>query len=487
MTTTEQITPQNAAASTRASHCNEGDSAAETPDVLNSAASNRASQNAASSAQAASSTNDASSTQDVAQLVQKRAQRARAAAAQLRRVSSAVKNAALLEMARVLAEKQNEIIAANELDLAAGRARGLSDAMLDRLRLDEKRIAAIADGCREVAALPDPIGEIIKGWVRPNGLKIEQVRVPLGVIGIIYESRPNVTVDAAILCLKAGNAALLRGGSEAIHSNTKLCEIISAAASTRGVPDDAIQLIETTDRAAVPALAQAEGLVDVLILRGGEALKKNVMQVARVPILSSLGGICHTFVDESADLEMAENICFNAKVQKPSVCNAMETLLVHQKIADRFLPKIAARLQDAGVELRGDETALRVLAQAPGANKKIGAATEADWEEEYLSLTLSIRVVASLQEAMAHIEKYGSGHSETIVTQSYQSAETFCEEVDAAAVYANASTRFSDGFEFGLGAEVGISTQKLHARGPMGLESLTSTKYIVRGNGQIRE
>ena len=476
MNTTDQKTPHNGAASTR-THQNEGD--ASCGDALDEAMHARLENAAASTRE---SQNDAP---DVAQLVQARAQRARAATSKLRRVSSAVKNAALLEMARVLGEKQNEIIAANELDLEAGRARGLSDAMLDRLRLDEKRITAIADGCREVAALPDPIGEIIKGWVRPNGLKIEQVRVPLGVIGIIYESRPNVTVDAAILCLKAGNAALLRGGSEAIHSNAKLCEIISAAASTRGIPDDAIQLIETTDRAAVPALAQAEGLVDVLILRGGEALKKNVMQVARVPILSSLGGICHTFVDESADLQMAEDICFNAKVQKPSVCNAMETLLVHQKIAESFLPKIAARLQSAGVELRGDETAQRVLATF-GTNEKIGAATEADWEEEYLSLTLSIRVVASLDEAMAHIEKYGSGHSETIVTQSYQSAETFCEEVDAAAVYANASTRFSDGFEFGLGAEVGISTQKLHARGPMGLESLTSTKYIVRGNGQIR-
>ncbi len=418
-------------------------------------------------------------TDAVREQVLNKAQRARRAASPLRLVSTEIKNRALHLMAEKLVQRAAEIIAANEKDLSAGRANGLSEAMLDRLRLNEKRIADMAAGCRQVADLPDPIGQVIGGGPRPNGLRVEQVRVPLGVIGIIYESRPNVTVDAAILCLKSGNAVILRGGSEAIHSNLCLAKIIEEAAREAGAPADCIQLIETTDRAATTHLAQMSGLVDLIIPRGGEGLKKSLSKIATVPMIFAAGGICHVFVDESADLPSAANIVFNAKVQRPSTCNALETLLVHQNIAGEILPSLTAKLQNAGVELRGDERTRAIVSMQE--------ATSDDWDTEYNALILSIAVVDDMEAAIAHIAEHGTGHSESIITQNYANAEKFLAQIDAAAVYVNASTRFTDGFEFGLGAEVGISTQKLHARGPMGLEALTSTKFLVRGDGHVRQ
>ncbi len=412
------------------------------------------------------------------QHVERKAQLAKTASIALRTLSTQTKNNALLSIADALIESQNRIFEENARDLEAGKARGLSAALLDRLKLDEKRVLSMAEGCRQVAALPDPIGQVIKGETRPNGLRIQQVRVPLGVIGIIYESRPNVTVDAAVLCLKSGNAVVLRGGSEAIHSNTILAQLMTEAAQKAGVPADAIQIIETTDRAATQHLVTLNGLVDLVIPRGGEGLKKALMSVATVPVIFAAGGVCHVYVDESADLQMASDIVFNAKVQRPSACNAIETLLVHQAIAPQFLPIISKRLCDASVELRGDQSARQIA--------DMKEASEDDWNEEYLNLTLAVRVLDSLDDAIAHISAHGSGHSEAIVTENYANAEKFVAQIDAAALYINSSTRFTDGFEFGLGAEVGISTQKLHARGPMGLEALTSTKYITRGDGHIR-
>ena len=417
-------------------------------------------------------------TQTPQEHVEAKARAAKTASVAMRTVSSDVKNNALLAMADALIRRQQELFVANAKDLEAGNARGLSSALLDRLKLNPARVAAMADGCRQVAALPDPIGEIITGRKLPNGLRLQQVRVPLGVVGIVYESRPNVTVDAAILCLKAGNAVILRGGSDALHSNLLLTEIITDAARQAGIPDGAISSIEITDRAATSHLVTLNEYVDLVIPRGGENLKKSLSAVATVPLIFAAGGICHIFVDESADIGSATEIVFNAKVQRPSACNALETLLVHKNIAREFLPVVTKRLCDAGVELRGDESA-RALAE-------MNAATDDDWNEEYLSLTVAVRVVDDIETAIAHIGTHGSGHSDSILTENYANAEKFCAEVDSAAVYVNASTRFTDGFEFGLGAEVGISTQKLHARGPMGLESLTSTKYIVRGDGQIR-
>jgi glutamate-5-semialdehyde dehydrogenase len=419
------------------------------------------------------------STLDTRAHVEAKARRAQAAAAQLRTTSSAIKDAALLAMAAALEANQERIFEANARDMEAGRARGLTEAMLGRLKLDAKGVRAMAEGCRQVAALPDPVGAVVAGWTRPNGLKIEQVRVPLGVVAIIYESRPNVTVDAAILCLKAGNAAILRGGSEALHSNLALTQIINDAAAQAGAPPDCIQLIETTDRAAATHLARLNGLVDLIVPRGGAGLKKALMEVATVPVIYAAGGICHTFVDAGADLDNAAAIVVNAKVQKPSACNALETLLVHRQAAEQFLPLVSHRLTELGVELHGDERARQIVpAMTP--------ATDDDWDEEHLALILGVRVVDGVDEAIAHIARHGNGHSEAILTQNLAHAEKFCNELDAAAVYVNASTRFTDGFEFGLGAEIGISTQKLHARGPMGLEALTSTKYIVRGSGQVR-
>lgn len=404
---------------------------------------------------------------------------ARAAAGKLGVASTAVKNDALRRMAEGFVAQAAELIAANAKDMEAGRERGLSDSTLDRLLLNEKRIEAMAEGVRQVMALPDPVGEIMHGTVRPNGLVINKVRVPLGVIGIIYESRPNVTADAACLCLKSGNVVILRGGSESIHSNTAIAKIIARSIEEAGLPAGAVQMVETTDRAAAQQLMKMDRYVDVLIPRGGYGLVKAVVETATMPVIYHADGNCHVFVDASADLDMAEAIAYNAKVQRPGVCNAMETLLVHQEIAEKLIPRLFARYKEAGVELRGCERTRRI---DPG----IVAATEEDWATEYWGLILAVKIVDSLDEAIEHVNRFGSKHSDAIVTHDYFSSKRFTEEVDAAAVFVNASTRFSDGFEFGLGAEMGISTQKLHARGPVGLEELTSYKYVVYGNGQLR-
>ncbi len=405
--------------------------------------------------------------------------KAKLAARKLATLSTAVKNQALLAMAAALADNQAVIIAANAKDIAQARENGMAKPLVDRLMLDETRIKAIADGLRQIAALPDPVGESISGWLRPNGLKVTKMRVPLGVIGIIYEARPNVTVDAAGLCLKAGNAVILRGGSEAIHSNTAIASILANAAQAAGVPAGAIQLIETTDRLAVTAMLKLNQYLDVIIPRGGAGLIKTVVENSTVPVIETGTGVCHTFVDAAADLTMAQDIAFNAKVSRPGVCNAMETLLVHEKIAPQFLPAMLERYIQAGVEIRG-------CTQTMAYHTAVKPATEADWAAEFLDLILAVRVVGSLDMALDHIATYSTRHSEAIVTCDYDNANRFQQEVDAAAVYVNASTRFTDGFEFGFGAEIGISTQKLHARGPMGLPELTSIKYIVNGNGQIR-
>lgn len=407
------------------------------------------------------------------------AQRAKAASVELRTLSTATKNAALHAMAEALVERQNEIFETNARDIQRAEERGLTGALLSRLKLNEKKVAAMADGCRQVAGLPDPVGRLISGERRPNGLQIEQVRVPLGVVAVIFESRPNVTVDAAILALKSGNSVILRGGSEALETNGLLARIISQAATKSGVPDGAIGFVETSDRAASSQLATLSSHIDLIIPRGGEGLKKALMSVATVPVIFAAGGVCHVFVDQSADLEMAASIAVNAKVSNPGVCNALETLLVHRGIAEQFVPFANEKLRAQNVVLKGDERARQL-------DSSMEEATEDDWVAEFLDLTLAVRVVDSLDEAIEHIGRYGTHHSDSIVTNSFANAERFVQEVDSAAVYVNASTRFTDGFEFGLGAEVGISTQKLHARGPMGLESLTSTKYVVRGQGQIR-
>ena len=405
---------------------------------------------------------------------------AKLAARGLATCSTTLKNNALLAMATALEQNQQRILTANSLDIAAGEEKGLSAALLDRLRLTPSRIAAMADGLRQVAALPDPIGECLSGMRRPNGLDIQKVRVPFGVIAMIYEARPNVTVDAAGLCLKTGNAVILRGGSEAIESNKVLAGILIDAAKLAGLPDGAIALVETTDREAVNIMLKMNRYIDVIIPRGGAGLIRTVVENSTVPVIETGIGICHTFVDESADLQMAADIAFNAKVSRPGVCNSMETLLVHRAVADRLLPKLLERFVQAGVELRGcTDTATYHAAVKP--------ATEEDWATEYLDFILSIKVVDSLAEAIEHIDQFSTKHSEAIVTRDYANARQFQQHVDAAAVYVNASTRFTDGFEFGFGAEIGISTQKLHARGPMGLVELTSIKYLVSGNGQIRQ
>ncbi|SMB92849.1 glutamate-5-semialdehyde dehydrogenase [Thermanaeromonas toyohensis ToBE] len=408
------------------------------------------------------------------------AQRAKVAAVQLATLSTEVKNKALQAMAQALREKAPEILEANAKDMEAGQAQGLSRALLDRLLLNEKRIEEMAQGLEALVSLPDPVGEITSMWTRPNGLKIGRMRVPLGVIGIIYEARPNVTVDAAGLCLKTGNAVILRGGSEAINSNRAITRIISAAAAASGIPEGAIQLVDTTDREAVHVMLRLNEYIDVLIPRGGAGLIRTVVENATVPVIETGVGNCHVYVDAEADLEMAEKIVINAKTQRPGVCNAMETLLVHKDIAPAFLPVIAEKLRDLGVELRGCEY---TRALVPFAKE----ATEEDWATEYLDLILAVKVVNDLEEAIEHIGKYGTKHSEAIVTNNYLKAWEFLQRVDAAAVYVNASTRFTDGFQYGFGAEIGISTQKLHARGPMGPEQLTTFKYIVFGSGQIRQ
>ena len=393
--------------------------------------------------------------------------------------STAVKNKALLAMAEALLAKQEEILAANALDMERAAAKGMKSSMLDRLKLTAARIEGMADGLRQVANLPDPVGNVLDGKTLANGLTITKVRVPLGVIGIIYEARPNVTADAAGLCLKSGNAVVLKGGSEAMESNKAVAGILSEAATAAGMPEGAIQFIDTSDRQAVQDLIHLNGLVDVVIPRGGAGLIKMVVMNATVPVIETGAGVCHTYVDASADVEMAVKIAYNAKVQRPSVCNAMETLLVHKAIADKFMPAMLAKYAEAGVEIRGDEG-------VQSFDKAVVPVTEEDWATEYGDLRLSVKLVDSIEEAMEHIARFGTGHSECIVTNDYSQAQLFQKTVDAAAVYVNASTRFTDGNEFGFGAEIGISTQKLHARGPMALPELTSTKYLICGNGQIR-
>lgn len=403
--------------------------------------------------------------------------KAKNAAPLLARLSSVQKDQLLMAMADRLEKGMDRILAANRLDVDSAR-QNQSQVLLDRLVLNEQRVHAMAEGLRTLVGLADPIGETIRMWRRPNGLEIGQQRVPLGVVGIIYEARPNVTVDAAGLCLKTGNAVILKGGSEALESNRALVELLREAYREAGIPDDGLQLVERTDHQAVQALMRQNRYLDVLIPRGGAGLIKTVVANATVPVIETGVGNCHTYVDREADLEMACRIAFNAKVQRPAVCNAMETLLVHQDVAPVFLPVIAAKYEAAGVKLLGCPRTCALIHAQP--------ATESDWETEYLDLILAVKVVESLDEAIAHINRYGTRHSECIVTNSYQNARRFLDEVDAAAVYVNASTRFTDGFEFGFGAEIGISTQKLHARGPMGLEALTTIKYIIYGNGQIR-
>ncbi len=412
-------------------------------------------------------------------LVLQKAQAAKKAAAKLAVTSTAVKNAALVAMAQALEASEDEILAANARDMQAAAAKGMKSSMLDRLKLTAERIGGMADGLRQVAGLPDPVGNVVDGKTLPNGLHITKVRVPLGVIGIIYEARPNVTADAAGLCLKSGNAVILKGGSEAMESNKTVAAILAQAAESSGIPAGAIQFVDTSDRQAVQDLIHMNGLVDVVIPRGGAGLIQAVVRNASVPVIETGAGVCHTYVDKDADVDMAMKIAFNAKVQRPSVCNAMETLLVHKDIAAKFLPAMLMMYNASGVEVRGDSAVQEYSGQ-------VRPATDEDWATEYGDLRLSVKVVASIEEAMEHIAKFGTGHSECIVTNNYQAAQLFQYTVDAAAVYVNASTRFTDGNEFGFGAEIGISTQKLHARGPMALPELTSTKYLICGNGQVR-
>ncbi len=411
--------------------------------------------------------------------IQSMAKEAKRAAHKLSSLSTEKKNLVLLRMADALLEEQVYIRQENEKDLVAGREKGLSSAMLDRLELSDKVMNSMVNGLKEVAALPDPVGEISDMARRPSGITVGRMRIPLGVIGMIYESRPNVTVDAASLCLKAGNAILLRGGSEAIHSNLALAKVLQNALAAENVDAAVIQVIPVTDREAVTFMLKLEEQIDLIIPRGGEGLIRFVAENSRIPVLKHYKGVCHVFVDESADVEMASGIVMNGKVQRPGVCNALETLLVHENIAADFLPKVGAELEKAGVEIRGCEKTCQLLAGAK-------AATEEDWPMEFLELILAVKVVADLDGAMEHIVQYGSQHTEVIVTNDYANSQRFLREVDASAVMVNASTRFSDGGEFGLGSEIGISTTKLHAYGPMGLKELTTKKFIVYGSGEVR-
>ncbi len=404
---------------------------------------------------------------------------ARAASNALRSMSPAIKNAALNAIAAALRTHKDPIQEANRQDLALGRKNGLTSAMLDRLELTDARIDAMAEGLEQVAALQDPVGDVVHQIVHANGMRIAQVRQPLGVVGIIYESRPNVTADAAGLCLKSGNACILRGGSEAFHSNVAIANVFVDAAVLAGIPEYAVQMIATTDRAAVGEMLKLDRYIDVIVPRGGKGLIARIYDESRIPVIAHLDGVCHTYVHRDANPEMAASICVNAKLQRPGVCNAMETMLVHADIASSFLPVVANALREGDCELRGCERTQAIIDCAP--------ATDDDWTAEYLDKILAIKVVDSLKEAIAHINEYGSHHSDCIVTESYAAAERFLDEVDSATVYVNASTRFTDGYQFGLGAEIGISTNKLHCRGPMALEGLTSLKYVIRGSGQILE
>jgi glutamate-5-semialdehyde dehydrogenase len=409
----------------------------------------------------------------------KKGKLARQTAYFLARMSSDEKKAALSHVARLIVERSGSILAANEKDLLEAKNNNVKESLVDRLMLTVERIDAMAEGLSQIALLDDPVGEVLSMKTRPNGLQIGQIRVPIGVIGIIYESRPNVTVDAFGLCLKTGNAVILRGGKEAIHSNMAIVKVIQEALISNGVPPEAIQLVENTSRESAVEMMKLNEYLDILIPRGGAGLIKTVVENSRVPVIETGVGNCHVYVDESANTDMAANIIINAKTQRPGVCNAIESLLIHSSVADRFLPVICDRLKDHGVEIRGDKYVLEIIGYAV-------PAVEDDWYAEYLDKIISVKVVHSLSDAIIHINKYGSKHSESIVTESYTNSQRFLAEIDAAAVYVNASTRFTDGFEFGFGAEIGISTQKLHARGPMGLKELTTTKYIIYGNGQIR-
>jgi glutamate-5-semialdehyde dehydrogenase len=405
---------------------------------------------------------------------------AKIAARQLAPLSSAEKNRALLLMAEKLEAKSGFLIKENQKDLEFATTNGVSAAILDRIALNPSRVQAMAQGLRDVAALPDPVREVVKMWRRPNGLQVGRMRIPLGVIGMIYEARPNVTADAAALCLKSGNAVILRGGSEAHQSNQAIGAVLREACAATKVPQDAVQVVQVKDRALVNELLQLEDYIDLIIPRGGEDLIRAVVANSKIPVIKHYKGVCHVYVDSEASLEMAERICFNAKVQRPSVCNAMETLLVHEAVAGKFLPAMIEKYRAAKVEVRG---CVKTCALVPG----VTPANEADWSTEYLELIISVRVVKDIDEAIGHIEQYGSDHTESIITNNYQRSREFIDRVNSSAVMVNASTRFNDGGELGLGAEIGISTSKIHAFGPMGLEELTTTKFIIFGDGQIRE
>lgn len=417
---------------------------------------------------------------DIREHVREKARKAKDASRKLANLSSKIRDGALKAMADAVMDRMGEILKANEEDVEKAKELGRSSAFIDRLSLTESRIRAMAEGIREVASLPDPVGEVVRMWRRPNGLLIGQVRVPLGVIAFIYESRPNVTADGIALAVKSANSVILRGGSEAIRSNIAIWKAMSDVGYSSGLPEGCVEMIEVTDRAAVIELGKMEGLVDVIIPRGGPDLIRTVVSNSTIPVIRHEAGNCHVYVDEYADLHMAMRICYNAKVQRPGVCNAMETMLVHEAIAEKFLPMMIEEFEKAGVEIRGCERTRKIVPD-------VKPATEEDWWTEYLDLILAVKVVGSIDEAIDHINHYGSGHSDAIVTENYTNAQRFLWEVDSAAVYVNASTRFTDGNQFGLGAEAGISTQKLHARGPVGATELTTTKYIVYGTGQIRE
>jgi glutamate-5-semialdehyde dehydrogenase len=416
---------------------------------------------------------------DIRKYVTARAKDAKEGARSIARASSVQKNLVLEKMAEALKKKSRELIKANGKDVASAGKKGLSKAMIDRLSLSEKRIDDMARGLREVAALPDPVGEVLKMWKRPNGMTVGRMRVPIGLIGIIYESRPNVTADATSLCLKAGNAVMLRGGSEALHSNKAIVKVLRGVAESEGIHPGAISFIDITEREAVMEMLKLEGIVDLIIPRGGEGLIRTVTENSRIPVLKHYKGVCHVFVDRDADLEMASEICLNAKVQRPGTCNAMETLLIDRPVAKRFIPALVERLKRSGVVVKGCPATRKIV-------PSVDDVSESDYYNEYLDLVLNVRVVKDIEEAMDHIAKYGSAHSDSIVTKDYAKSMRFLREVDSSAVFVNVSTRLNDGFEFGLGAEIGISTDKIHARGPMGLEELTCTKFIVLGNGQIR-
>ena len=416
----------------------------------------------------------------VADTIRTIAAEARGASYAMAKLSSAEKNALLLAMAGALEERAGHLLAENAKDLEAAGKKGISPAMLDRLMLNRERIMAMADGLREVAALPDPVGEVTRMWKRPNGLMVGKMRIPLGVIGIIYEARPNVTADAAALCLKAGNAVILCGGSEAINSNVAISGILREAMEKSGIPAAALSVIPFADRQGVTEMLKQDEFIDLIIPRGGESLIRFVVEHSKIPVIKHYKGVCHVFVDATADFDAAEKIIINSKTQRPGVCNALETLLIHRDVAERFVPRIYATLSELGVEIRGDETFRRYAPEAR-------TATEEDWYEEFLDLVLAARVVDGLDEAIGHINKYGSLHTESIVTSDYGNAQRFIREVNSGVVLVNASTRFSDGNQLGLGAEIGISTTKLHSYGPMGLEDLTTTKFIVYGEGQVRE